>query len=128
MKTHRGGCHCGAVSFEFDAPANVTVNACNCSICKMSGFVHLIIPASRFRLLSGEDGLSTYTFNSNIAQHYFCKTCGIKSYYIPRSNPDGVSINFNCVDESTFTDVQFEEFDGQNWEANASTLSHLSKE
>jgi hypothetical protein len=95
---HRGGCHCGAVRFEVEVPETVEVEDCNCSICSMSGFLHLIVPRRDFRLLSGEDALVTYTFNTGVAQHRFCRICGIKSFYIPRSNPDGVDVNLRCLD------------------------------
>ena len=127
LVTHIGGCHCGAVRFEFDAPSKVVVHDCNCSICAMTGYQHLIVPATRFRLLTNKAALRTYTFNTGVAQHPFCTTCGIKSYYVPRSNPDGFSINMRCVDQTTFDDVQFEPFDGQNWEDHATNLAHLSK-
>lgn len=127
MKTHRGGCHCGAVRFEVDAPESVVVQECNCSICTKSGFVHLIVPASRFRLTAGRGHLTTYTFGSGRAKHYFCKVCGIKSFYIPRSNPDGFSVNLRCLDEGTIGTVSVEAFDGRHWENNAQTLTHLSK-
>jgi hypothetical protein len=103
--THKGGCHCGAVAFVVDAPAEVTVQDCNCSLCRMTGYLHLIVPASRFRLLRGQDALTTYTFNSGTAKHLFCRHCGIKSFYVPRSNPDGFSVNLRCVDQATFTEV-----------------------
>ena len=123
---HSGGCHCGAVRFQFDSPAIVTVYACNCSICAMTGFEHLIVPESDFRLLQGEDTLTEYRFGSGIARHFFCRRCGVKSFYVPRSNPDGISIHARCVDPSTFTDIQVQPFDGQNWEQNAADLSHLA--
>lgn len=128
LKTHSGGCHCGAVHFEFDAPASLTVHACNCSICEMTGFQHIIVPGSRFRLLKGKEALSTYTFNTGVAKHLFCPVCGVKSYYVPRSNPDGFSINWRCVDQSTFCDISLEPFDGQNWEQHADSLAHLSQD
>ena len=125
-ETHKGGCHCGEIEFEFDSPNEVTVYRCNCSICQMTDYVHLIIPAAAFRLIRGNP--STYTFNSHVARHHFCSVCGIKSYYVPRSNPDGISINFRCVDESTFSRVKYRDFDGRNWEANAPSLRHLSEQ
>ena len=91
---HRGGCHCGNVSYEVEAPAAIDAGLCNCSICDMTGYLHLIVPASRFRLIRGEAHLRTYTFNTGVAQHYFCDTCGVKSFYVPRSNPDGSSPSF----------------------------------
>ena len=92
----------------------------------MSGFLHLIVPASRFRLLSGQAELVEYTFNTGVARHLFCRHCGIKSFYIPRSNPDGVDVNARCLDPGTVERLQIESFDGQHWEANAAALAHLS--
>jgi hypothetical protein len=115
--THTGGCHCGRVRFEVEAPAEISVAQCNCSICARSGFLHLIVPKSRFRLLQGEESITTYTFNTGVAQHFFCKVCGIKSFYVPRSDPDGVSVNARCLDPGTVTRMDLRPFDGRNWEA-----------
>src|SRR5215510_9491940 len=116
MVTHRGGCHCGWVRFEVDAPSRLQVAECNCSICSKSGYLHLIVPRSRFRLLQGEDALTTYTFNTGVAKHFFCATCGIKSFYVPRSHPDGYSINARCLDRETVEAIDVEPFNGQEWE------------
>jgi hypothetical protein len=126
--THRGGCHCRRVRFEVDAPADLVVQDCNCSLCAMTGFLHLIVPASRFRLLSGADVLTEYTFNTGVARHRFCRVCGIKSFYIPRSNPDGVDVNVRCLDEGTVTSLTVEPFDGANWERHGASLAGLSRE
>ncbi len=128
MRVHKGGCHCGAVRFEVDAPEYLVVQECNCSICSKTGFLHLIVPKSRFRLVSGEGSLATYTFGAGVARHLFCKACGIKSFYVPRSNPDGYSVNLRCLDEGTVESVTVEPFDGKNWEANARALAHLSRD
>jgi hypothetical protein len=125
--THRGGCHCRRVRFEVEAPAQLQVQDCNCSLCRMTGFLHLIVPAPRFRLVSGADELTEYTFNTGVAKHRFCRVCGIKSFYIPRSNPDGVDVNVRCLDEGTVTSVVVEGFDGANWEQHAHSLAHLSR-
>lgn len=127
LAVHRGGCHCGAVKFEFDAPRRVVVQDCNCTICAKTGFLHLIVPGSRFRLLTPRDALTEYTFNTGVAKHLFCRRCGIKSFYVPRSNPDGFSVNLRCVDQGTFEAVTTEPFDGQNWDAHGSALAHLSQ-
>lgn len=127
MRTHTGGCHCGAVRYEIEAPSQVVVNECNCSICSKSGYLHLIVPAARFRLIQGEDMLSSYRFGSGVAKHLFCRCCGVKSFYVPRSNPDGYSINLRCVDAGTLESVKVEPFDGRDWERNAHTLAHLSR-
>jgi hypothetical protein len=126
LVTHRGGCHCGAVRFEVDAPARLLVHDCNCSICAMAGFQHLIVPAARFRLLAGAEALTEYTFNTGVARHLFCRKCGIKSFYVPRSNPDGFSVNARCLAADTIETVTVEPFDGRNWENSAGVLRHLS--
>jgi hypothetical protein len=126
MVIHRGGCHCGRVRFEVEAPAALEARSCSCSICSMTAYLHLIVPQDRFRLLTGEDGLETYTFNTGVAQHHFCRNCGIKSFYVPRSNPDGVSVNVRCLESDTIESVTVEQFDGRNWELHAHELAHLS--
>jgi len=118
MTTHIGGCHCGRVRFEVDAPSDVSVTECNCSICRKAGYLHLIVPKSRFRLIQGAADLVTYTFNTEVAKHYFCSVCGIKSFYVPRSHPDDYSVNARCIDGGTLTIIDVEIFDGVNWEAN----------
>lgn len=111
-----GGCHCGRVRFEVTAPAHLEVSECNCSMCSKSGYLHLIVPASRFRLLAGEDALTTYQFNTRTAKHYFCAGCGIKSFYVPRSHPEDFSVNARCLDEGTVTGMTVKRIDGKNWE------------
>jgi hypothetical protein len=116
MVTHSGGCHCGRVRFEVLAPATLEVADCNCSICNKSGYLHLIVPADRFKLVSGRESLTTYSFNTHIAKHFFCSSCGVKSFYIPRSHPDGVSVNARCIDSATVESMSVQPFDGRNWE------------
>jgi centromere protein V len=128
LVTHRGGCHCGRVRFEVFAPAEIDASECNCSICSKSGYLHLIVPKSRFKLLQGSEHLSTYTFNTGVARHLFCKVCGIKSFYVPRSNPDGYSVNVRCLDSSTVESINISQFDGQNWEQHAAELPRLSSD
>lgn len=126
MTTHKGGCHCGAVTFEVDAPSDIEATECNCSVCSMTGFLHLIVPKSDFRLLSGEGEITTYTFNTGVAKHRFCRKCGVKSFYTPRSHPHGVSVNVNCLDRTTVSSVNVTPFDGRNWDENISKLSPIS--
>jgi hypothetical protein len=113
---HHGACHCGGVTFKVLAPRVLDVVRCNCSICDMSGFLSLIVPASKFELLSGEELLTTYQFKTRQAKHTFCRTCGLKAFYRPRSHPEGVSINVRCLDRSTISGIDVSDFDGQNWE------------
>ena len=116
MVTHTGGCHCGRVRFEVVAPARVSVSDCNCSICSKAGYLHLVVPDDRFKLVSGDDVLTTYTFNTGTAKHLFCSVCGIKSFYVPRSHPDGYSVNVRCLDPSTIERVEIKPFNGREWE------------
>ena len=126
--THSGGCHCGAVAFEVDAPARIVASDCNCSICRMSGYLHLIVPRSRFRLLQGADDLREYKFNTGAARHLFCGQCGVKSFYVPRSNPDGYSVNVRCLNPVTIEHVDIELFDDTNREASEAKIRGLSQE
>ena len=114
--THTGGCHCGRVRFEVQAPAQLGVTDCNCSMCSKAGFLHLIVPAARFRLLRGESSLTTYQFNTGTARHLFCNVCGIKSFYVPRSHPDGFSVNARCLDAGTVTGMRVVACNGRDWE------------
>ncbi|MEM1086305.1 MAG: GFA family protein [Pseudomonadota bacterium] len=125
--TRSGGCHCGAVRFEVDLPFEFEVEDCNCSICAMNGNIHVIVAAARFRLLRGKNSLKEYTFNTGKAKHLFCVHCGVKSYYIPRSNPDGYAVTYRCLDDWMELGVTINAFDGQNWELNAPALAHKSK-
>jgi len=112
-----GGCHCGAVRFEAEVAPRVTVLDCNCSICAKTGFRHLMVPHGDFRLTRGLDALASYRFGSGTAEHLFCRTCGVKSFYQPRSHPDCWSVNLNALDDAGGLEVAFEQFDGRNWEA-----------
>ena len=116
MRVHHGGCHCGRVRFEVTAPPRIAVAECNCSMCSKSGYLHLIVPKSRFRLVQGEQFLTTYTFNTGTARHLFCSVCGVKSFYVPRSHPDGYSVNARCLDEGTVEAMDVEPFNGREWE------------
>jgi len=127
LVTHRGGCHCGRIAFEVDAPARLTVSDCNCSICRMSGFQHLIVPRARFRLLQGADSLTEYRFNTGVARHLFCRHCGVKSFYVPRSNPDGYSVNARCLDPATIEALEVEPFDDRDREASEARLRERSR-
>ena len=125
MHWRKGGCHCGAITFEVLAPDEVELIACNCSMCAMTGFQHLIVPKDRFRLLTGKRKLTNYTFETGQAKHLFCSVCGVKSFYVPRSHPDGYSVNFRCLDAEDFTSVLTTEFDGKNWEQHIDELPPL---
>ncbi|MGH9773097.1 MAG: GFA family protein [Candidatus Acidiferrales bacterium] len=121
-----GSCHCGAVQFEVEAPERIECLDCNCSVCTKSGYLHLIVPKSAFRLLQGAENLTTYSFGTRVARHMFCKTCGVKAFYIPRSNPDGYSVNVRCLEPQP-KELVIKPFDGENWEQHGHALEALSK-
>jgi hypothetical protein len=121
FSVYEGGCHCGAVRFRVEVDDHRALE-CNCSICRMKGFLHLIVARQRFTLLSGEDQLTTYTFNTGVARHTFCKTCGIHPFYIPRSHPDGVDVNVRALDGDALDRFTIEPYDGKNWEASVDTI------
>lgn len=130
LVTHTGACHCGAVTFEVDAPADLTVWDCNCSICLLKRNTHFIVPKSRFRLLTGADKITEYRFNTKVAVHCFCSVCGVQAFYSPRSNPDGCAVTVHCIAPGTIKSVSTVKFDGANWEAffKTSDISKFSKE
>jgi hypothetical protein len=117
-----GGCHCGAVRYQVGVE-NLAAVDCNCSICQKKGFIHLIVPASRFTLLQGQDCLSTYTFNTGVAKHHFCRICGIHSFYRPRSHPEDYDVNVRCLDGDVLDQFTIVPFDGQHWEEKIEQLS-----
>ena len=119
---HTGGCHCGRVRIEVLAPPDLDVLACNCSMCSRSVYLHLIVAADDFRLVSGAGDLVEYTFGTGVAKHRFCRHCGVKSFYVPRSHPDGFSVNARCLDLATITSMNIRPFDGRNWETARSDL------
>jgi len=127
LVVHRGGCHCGRVRFEVEAPAALELTECNCSMCRRAGYLHLIVPRDRFRLVSGRDALSSYRFHTGVAEHLFCATCGIKSFYVPRSHPDGISVNARCLDPGTVASQRVTPFDGAHWEESAGSLPPLDR-
>uniref|UniRef100_A0AC34QWB3 CENP-V/GFA domain-containing protein n=1 Tax=Panagrolaimus sp. JU765 TaxID=591449 RepID=A0AC34QWB3_9BILA len=107
---HFGSCHCGAVQWSCVAPDELEAITCN----------------ENFKLIKGEDQLTTYKFNQKIAQHKFCKNCGVQSFYFPRSNPDSVGIMPHCIDSPTVKKLVFTSFDGQNWEKEMETKAPVA--
>ena len=118
-----GGCHCGAVRFVAELPdPPVPALDCNCSVCSMTGFLHIIVPHEDFELVTGRDALTSYRFGTGAAEHLFCSICGVKSFYQPRSHPDAWSINAHCLDRPV--ELAVEKFDGRHLERAAGRLDH----
>jgi hypothetical protein len=112
---YHGGCHCGAVTFEVDGELT-DVSECNCSICAKKAYLHWIVPPHSFRVLTGQEELRTYTFNTGVARHFFCPRCGVAPFYVPRSDPDKIDVNARCVDGIDLSMLMVRRFDGRNWE------------
>jgi hypothetical protein len=85
-------------------------------MCSRSGYLHLIVPQADFELLSGSAELTEYRFNTGTARHLFCRICGIKSFYVPRSHPDGISVNARCLDPGSVRSMAVTAFNGREWE------------
>ncbi len=115
LQSFEGGCHCGRVRFRVTGDL-AQVAHCKCSICTKKGFLHLIVPPEQFELLSGKDALATYEFNTRTAKHLFCRSCGIHSFYVPRSDPDKIDVNVRCLDGVDIAAIDVKSFDGQHWE------------
>jgi len=118
-----GGCHCGAVRFRVRlSPGAREVLDCNCSVCAKKALLHLIVPEDHFELLAGADALATYTFNTHVAKHMFCRTCGVHPFYRPRSHPDQWDVNARCLDGDALARFQVKPFDGRRWEDNVERI------
>jgi hypothetical protein len=121
VRTYTGSCHCSRVRFEVTAELAPVVE-CNCSICTRKGYLHLIVPQDRFRLLTGEEEIATYRFGTMTARHHFCRRCGVAAFYVPRSHPDRIDVNVRCLDGVDLASLPIRRFDGRNWEASIGTL------
>jgi hypothetical protein len=116
IKSYAGGCHCGRIRFNVKVDL-ADIAECNCSICSKKGILHLIVSPSEFEMLSGREDLTEYQFNTQTAKHWFCRVCGIHSFYIPRSHPDKIDVNARCLENVDLTSITPRQFDGKNWEA-----------
>ena len=98
---HEGACHCGAVTYR--APVGLEgLIECNCSHCQAKGFILGFIPRAQFELLSGEDKLTEYRFNTKKLAHLFCKICGVQAFAFG-TGPDGTEMA--AVNVRTLKDV-----------------------
>ena len=123
---YEGSCHCGGIAFTAEGEIGEVVD-CNCSMCSRHGYLHLIVPKERFKLLSGAEALTSYEFNTRTAKHLFCSICGVKSFYVPRSHPDGYSVNARCLDEGTVEEIIISAFNGKNWEKSRGALDRSDR-
>jgi hypothetical protein len=116
LETREGGCHCGRVRFRARIDLD-RLSQCNCSMCTKKGILHLTTALDDFELLKGKDALTAYRFDTDVAQHTFCSHCGMHAFYVPRSEPDKVTVNARCLDGiggPSLKPTRF--FDGRHWE------------
>lgn len=116
-----GGCHCGRVRFRVRVHKREALD-CNCSVCTRKGFLHLIVSEADFTLLTSNEVLTEYRFNTGTACHMFCSTCGIHPFYRPRSHPDHWDVNVRCLDDFAMDHFAIKPFDGRNWEDNVESI------
>jgi hypothetical protein len=119
-----GSCHCGRVAFRVQGPLDAAI-VCNCSICTMKGFLHFIVPPERFELVRGRDELTTYRFNTRVAEHTFCRHCGVHPFYRPRSHPDHIDVNVRCLAGIELSTLLLRDFDGRHWDREIDALLAL---
>ena len=111
-----GGCHCGRIRFRAEVDLDL-LSQCSCSVCTKKGILHLPIAVENFVLLRGKNALTVYTFGTGVAQHTFCSHCGMHAFYVPRSQPDRITVNARCldgIDGPSLKPTRF--FDGRHWE------------
>jgi hypothetical protein len=116
LETREGGCHCGRVRFRAKVDLD-QISQCSCTVCVKKGMLHLPVFPVDFELLRGRDDLTVYTFQTGVAQHPFCRHCGMSPFYVPRSQPDKVTVNARCLDGIELAQLKPTRFfDGKHWE------------
>jgi hypothetical protein len=114
-RTYQGSCHCGRVTFELKAELGTVVD-CNCSLCRRRGALWHGASESSLRIVTGEQDLVHYQFNTRTAQHYFCGHCGIHPFARPRLDPSKWVVNVRCIDDVDLSSLPVRRFDGEHWE------------
>jgi hypothetical protein len=116
LEMREGGCHCGRIRFRARVDLD-RLSQCNCTVCTKKGILHLSTALEDFELLRGKTALTAYTFGTGVAQHTFCSNCGMHAFYIPRTQPDRVTVNARCldgIDGPSLKPTRF--FEGRHWE------------
>ena len=112
---HCGSCHCGRIAFEVEGTIDGAM-ACNCSMCQRRGSLLWFVPHDKFRLLTPEQDVSTYTFNKHVIRHHFCNVCGMQPYgegIDPKGNRMA-AINIRCIEEIDLDKIPVSHFDGRS--------------
>lgn len=116
MDRYQGSCHCGAVSFEFKANPISSGIRCNCSFCKRKGAVlsPFTLAPNEIEVDAKPGSLGFYQFDTKVAKHYFCNTCGINPFLESMIEPGKFRVNLGCVDEIDTFQIEIKTFDGKN--------------
>ena len=112
MNRYMGACHCGAVTFCVEADIE-EVTSCDCSLCAKRGSVMAKVPEAGLTILTGEAALTLYRWNTGVAKHYFCSTCGVYTFHRKRSSPDHYGVNVACLRDFDRASVPFRAADGK---------------
>ena len=123
-----GGCHCGAVRFEAELPAELKAARCNCSICAMKGVAMIYVPLDAVRVTKGEDKLACYRFNTKEAKHFFCPECGIHLFHHARKDPSRCAVSAATIDGvRVYEDfLRLRVFDGVNHSLDHGGVQHMA--
>ena len=99
MVRYLGGCHCHAVRFSvLMGDPKQDLYRCNCSLCRKKGIVMKAVADTDLEVIAGQEHLSLYQWNKQIAEHYFCALCGVYTHHRRRRNPSQFSVNIECLD------------------------------
>ena len=99
MEIKKGSCHCGKVNFEVSLENGLeNLRRCNCSLCRRKGAIIASVPVEGLKVITGNENLTLYSWNTKTAKHYFCKTCGIYTHHQRRSNPSQYGFNIACIE------------------------------
>uniref|UniRef100_UPI003F4F6432 GFA family protein n=1 Tax=Caballeronia sp. LjRoot34 TaxID=3342325 RepID=UPI003F4F6432 len=97
MTVYRGSCHCERVRFELEATLTELL-VCDCSLCKKRNSQTVLVEQDALSITRGSDALTTYRWNTGVAKHHFCRSCGIYIYHETRTQPGRCAVNVNCID------------------------------
>ncbi len=116
METYHGSCHCGAIKFSFQSEPIERGIRCNCSICRRKGALmsEFTLAPDEFHYEAEEGALGLYQFDSKVAEHYFCKKCGIYTFHATFRKPGHYRVNLGCIDSVDTEALEYTVFNGKS--------------